>query len=139
MFAEPPTADDGPEKPGKGRPRPGSSELAAAALAAGNTAKDAAAAARCHVRTVRKWQAKPEFQARVSELRAEAVGRSLGRLSDGMTAAADALRALVAHKDPHVRFKAARAVLELGVRFREAVELEQRLRDLEAKLGAPTP
>ncbi|QDU23575.1 hypothetical protein [Urbifossiella limnaea] len=125
----------GPGTPGKGRPNPGAAEIAAAALAAGQTAVAAAAVAGVHERTVRKWLDQPDYRAGVDRLRGEAVGRALGRLGDGMTAAADALRGLVAHRDPHVRYKAARAVLELGLRLREHAELEGRVRELEARFA----
>jgi hypothetical protein len=109
--------------------------LAATALAAAQTAVAAAAASGVHERTVRKWLDQPDYRARVERLRSEAVGRALGRLGDGMTAAADALRGLVGHRDPHVRFKAARAVLELGLKLREHAELEERVKELEARFA----
>jgi hypothetical protein len=52
-----------------------------------------------------------------------------------MSQAADTLRDLLVHADPHVKFKAARAVLELGVRLKESVELASRVTELEARLG----
>ena len=112
--------------------------MVAAALATGETATAAAATAKVHERTVRKWLDRPEFKARVEQLRAEAVGRAVNRLSGSMTTAADALMQLVGNDDPHIRFKAAKAVIELGVKLKEHVELEQRVKDLEAKLAGST-
>jgi hypothetical protein len=71
---------------------------------------------------------------RVAELRGEMVQRSLGRMADGMSNAADVLRALLAADSESVRLGAARSLLELGVKLRESVELEERLRVLEASL-----
>jgi hypothetical protein len=64
------------------------------------------------------------------------VQRSLGRMADGMSEAADVLRQLLAARSETVRLGAARSLLELGVKLRESVELEQRMRDLEEHLGA---
>jgi HEAT repeat protein len=63
------------------------------------------------------------------------VQRSLGRLADGMTEAADVLRQLLAAESEAVRLGAARSLLELGVKLREPVELEERLAALEARIG----
>jgi hypothetical protein len=133
----PPEPPEKPSRSGKGRSNPGAQEIAAAALAAGATAKDAAASAGVHERTVRKWQATPEFRERVQALRDEVVGQALNRLGSGMSAAADALRNLVDHSDPHVKYKAARAVIELAVKLKEQLELEQRVEELErqAQIG----
>jgi hypothetical protein len=124
-----------PATPRTGRPRPGARDLVAAALAAGQTARDAAAAGGVHERTVWKWLGDSCFKARVDALRAGAVATALSRLSSAMTTAADVLRDLLGSRDEHVRFKAARAVVELGVRLDEHAELKQRIEELERKLG----
>ena len=79
--------------------------------------------------------ADPAFRRRVVELRADMVARSLGRLADGMADAADTLRALLRAEGESVRLGAARALLELGTKLRESVELEERLAALEAALS----
>jgi len=48
------------------------------------------------------------------------------------------LRALLADADPHVRHKAAVKLIELSVRVRDQVEIEDRLSHLEA-LAAEAP
>ena len=53
-----------------------------------------------------------------------------------MTDAADTLRALLSAQGESVRLGAARSILELPLRLREAEELEQRVRDLEGRLDA---
>ena len=125
----------GPVRAGKGRFLSGAAEVAAAALATGETAVAAARIAGVHERTVRKWLDRPEFVARVEQLRGEAVGQAVSRLSGSLTLAADALKKLIGHRDPGVRFRAARAVIELGMKLKEHAELEARLRDLEMKLA----
>ena len=61
--------------------------------------------------------------------------RALARLADGMTEAADVLRQLLAAESEAVRLGAARSLLELGVKLREPVELEERLAALEAHIS----
>jgi hypothetical protein len=78
--------------------------------------------------------ADPDFRQRVDELRTEMVGRALGRLADGMTDAADTLRALLRAEGESVRLGAARALLELGAKLRESVELASKLEELERLL-----
>jgi hypothetical protein len=106
-----------------------------AALAAGQTLRDAAAAAGVGERTAGRRWADPAFRGRVAELRAEMVGRALGKMADGMAEAAGVLRQLLGADREAVRLGAARALLELGTRLRESVELEERIRALEQAAG----
>ncbi len=101
------------------------------ALAAGQTVRDAARSAGIGERTATRRVADPDFRRRVTELRADMVGRALGRMADGMTDAADTLRALLNAEGESVRLGAARSMLELSVKLRESVELEERLSALE--------
>jgi len=66
--------------------------------------------------------------------------RSLGRMADGMTEAAEVLRDLLNANSESVRLGACRAMLELGVKLRETIDHEERLRVLETRLknGDPT-
>jgi HEAT repeat protein len=105
----------------------------AVALASGQTLRDAALAVGVSERTASRRWADAEFRRRVAGLRGELVGRALGRMADGMAEAADVLRQLLAAKSESVRLGAARSLLELGVKLRESVELEERLRALEAR------
>jgi len=101
------------------------------ALAAGKTIAEAALAAGVSERTVARRLADPDFRRRVGELRADMVGRALGRMSDSMVDAADTLRALLLAEGESARLGAARSILELGNKLKEWVELEQRLTALE--------
>jgi hypothetical protein len=103
-------------------------------VASGQSLRDAAATAALSERTAARRWADPAFRQRVTELRADMVQRVLGRTTDGMTEAADTLRQLLNSPSHSARLGAARALLELGVKLRENVELEQRLADLESKL-----
>jgi hypothetical protein len=118
------------------RGRRNADEALALALATGQTLRDAAEAAGIAERTASRRWADPAFRQRVSELRADMVQRSLGRMADGMADAADVLRQLLAAESESVRLGAARSLLELGVKLRESAELEERLLTLEEKLRA---
>ncbi|MBN9523302.1 hypothetical protein J0H58_33115 [bacterium] len=104
----------------------------AAALASGRSVNDAAASAGVAERTAFRRLTDAAFKARVSALRGDMVATAAGRLADGMAAAVDVLRGLLADPDPHVRHKAAAKLIELTVRVREQVEIEDRLARLEA-------
>src|SRR5262245_47232421 len=109
-------------------------ESAALALAAGRTQDEAAAESGAGARTIKTWLVvQPRFARPIQELRAVMTSRALGRLVDGMVSAADTLGYLCRKgKSGMVRLSAARAVLELGTKLRESIELEERLAALEA-------
>src|SRR5262245_32737267 len=113
------------------RGRQNADEALALAVASGQSLRDAAGSAGVSERTAARRWADPIFRRRVIELRADMVQRSLGRMADGMTEAADVLRQLLAGESESVRLGAARSLLELGVKLRESVELEERLAALE--------
>jgi transposase-like protein len=111
------------------------------ALASGASVADAARQGGMAVRTVYRWLAQPEFRHRIARLQQSITRRAAGRISDGMSEAADVLRELLKCEDHDVRLRAARALFEFGARLRDSVELEARLVDLEQerlKEGAPT-
>jgi hypothetical protein len=109
-------------------------EAAALALAAGRTRDGAARSAGCGTTTVKTWlHDQPAFGRRVQELRAEMTSMALGRLVDNMASASETLGYLSRKgRSEMVRLSAARAVLELGHKLRESVELEERIASLEA-------
>lgn len=105
-----------------------------AALACGGTVEAAAQTAGVSVPTVRRRLAEPAFRKAVEEARAESVSRAVARLSATSTLAADCLRELLKAKSETVRLGAARAILELGAKYREAEDLAVRLAELERQL-----
>jgi hypothetical protein len=117
------------------RGRRNADEALALAVATGQTLRDAAGATGVSARTAARRWADAAFRRRVAELRADMVQRSLGRMADGMSDAADTLRELLGAESGSVRLGAARALLELGVKLRESVELEERLQALEGRLS----
>src|SRR5690242_11882322 len=109
------------------RGRRNADEALAVAVAAGQTLRDAAGAAGVSERTAARRWGDAAFRRHVSELRADMVRRSLGRMADGMSEAADMLRRLLAAESESARLGAARSLLELGVKLRDSVEMEERL------------
>jgi hypothetical protein len=106
------------------------------ALACGATVEAAARQADVSERTVYRRLQDPKFRTQVREARAEMVRRAAGMLT---AAAGESVRTLLvlqkAPSPPAVRLGAARAVLELGIKVREMVELEARIEALEQQTG----
>lgn len=117
------------------RGRQNADEALAAALATGQTLRAAAVTAGIAERTAARRWADPAFRRRVSDLRGQLVNAAVGRLADGMGDAADVLRKLLAADSENVRLGAARSLIELGVKLRESVELEERIADIENRLS----
>jgi hypothetical protein len=107
------------------------------ALACGATVESAARAAGLSPRTAHRRLADPAFAARVRQARADMAQRAAGALT---AASAESVRTLLelqrASSPPAVRLGAARAVLEIGLKVREAAEFEGRLAALEQRLEA---
>ena len=111
------------------------------ALAKGATVPQAAHQAGVSERTVFRRRQQPEFEARIATLQDETIQRAAAILT---AAAQEGIRSLVAlQKDstpPTVRRAAARDIIEVGLRLREAVELDKRLGILETlAAGASVP
>lgn len=117
-----------------GSGRRNADEALALALASGKTVRDAAAELGIGERTAARRLVDLAFRARVNELRGEMVSRALGRMADGMTEAADTLRGLLHAESEAVKLGAARSLLEIGVKLREAVELEAEVKELARRL-----
>jgi hypothetical protein len=75
----------------------------------------------------------PTFAGLCSDSGGDTAGRAVGELADGMAAAAKALRGLLDCESPAVRLGAARSLLEIGMKAREALDLEERVRALEER------
>ena len=107
------------------------------ALAFGATVAHAARKAGLGERTVYRRLADPAFRARLEQTRREALVRTAGMLTG---AALGAVKTLVdLHQDVSVpaavRRGAARDVLEMNVKYRDAAEIEQRVAALEDRLA----
>jgi hypothetical protein len=109
--------------------------LLAMALAAGASASDAARQLELSLSTVKRRMADPDFRQFVSELRAQMLERALGRVTDNMTQAADTLVKLLNDPSPAIQIRASRALLTLGLRLHDAVDLANRVHEVEAELA----
>ena len=120
------------------RTRKAADEALLTALACGATVEGAARQAGVSRRTVQRRMADPEFLGRLSEARADMVKRASGMLS---AAAMESVKTLLvlqaAPNSGPVRLGAARAVLEIGLKVREAAELEERVSALERRVAGP--
>lgn len=105
-----------------------------AALAAGSTVQDAAKTAGVAERTVYRRLDDPAFCKLVADARAEMLAQTTARLTSGALEAVDTLRALLSSEMDFARLAAARALLELGAKYREQHDLAERVRVLEERL-----
>jgi hypothetical protein len=105
------------------------------ALACGASPESAAQKAGLSVRTVYRRQADPAFRAQVNEVRADMVRRAASLFTAaGMPAIQTITTLQGSAASEAVRLEAARAIIELGCKLRETVELMERLTALEARL-----
>jgi len=107
------------------------------ALACGASVEHAARKAGVGQRTVYRRLADAEFVRKLQDLRTEMVQRTAGMLSGAGLGSVKVLVDLQADVSvpAGVRRRSARDVLEMGLKFREAAELEQRLAAVEARLA----
>jgi hypothetical protein len=113
-----------------GSGRHGADERLAATLAAGASIVDAAAAVGVNERTVRRRLDEPDFRKLLDGMKAEAIRLAVARLTADMGKAAGTLAGLLDSSDERVRLSAGRAVLEFGIKGREALELEPLVAEL---------
>jgi hypothetical protein len=108
--------------------------LLAMAIASGATASAAAREMELSLSTVQRRMTDPEFRQLVAELRREMLTSALGRVSHNMTRAADTVAALLDAQEPHIRLRAARALMTMGLKLHDSVELSERIDALEEEL-----
>jgi hypothetical protein len=82
----------------------------------------------------RRWS-EPAFRQQVVVLRAALLERAAAQLADAASEAVSTLRTLLQNPLPSARLGAARAILEFATSYQASVELEARLRELEARVG----
>ena len=109
--------------------------LLATTLASGSSAVDAAGQLNISIATVKRRLADPDFRRQVADLRAEMVSDALGYMSDNLTRAARSVTGLLDAPEPHIRLRAARILLSLTLRVRDAVDVDARIHDLEEELA----
>ncbi len=107
-----------------------------AALACGATKENAARQAGVSLSTVKRRLDDPEFCRQLQALRADILHRAIAALTAASTEAVRTLLDLLKPSSPHAaRLGAARSVLEIGMKARLLVELEERMTALEKQSG----
>ena len=110
----------------------------AAAVAAGNNLTDAATKAGISRKTATRWNATPEFRARVDEIRSAAIAHVAAALAAAAGEAVEVLRRQMTNQQaaPASRIRAASAILSHLLPLREHAVFDARLDSLEAALAA---
>jgi hypothetical protein len=102
------------------------------ALACGATIENAARQCGMSESTARRRLQEPAFAKQLQEIRAGMIERTAATLTAAGGEAVKALVSLLATTTPPpVRLGSARTVLEMGIKFREVADLEQRMAALE--------
>jgi len=119
------------------RGRRSADQLLLMALACGATIENAAASAGISQATVYRRLKDAEFQQELRQTKADMARRTAAMLTAAAGEAVKTLLALLKDSIPSSsRLGAARAILELGVRFRESAELEERIAAMESHIAA---
>jgi hypothetical protein len=122
------------QKPRK-RGKENADEKILVALSCGATAGNAAREANVSVRTVERRLTDPAFRARLHRLRGETLERAGGALTAASLRAVQTLLSLQEpSQPPAVPLGAARAVLEIGLKVREVMEVALRMDAIEARI-----
>ena len=87
-------------------------------------------------RTARLRLADARFRKQLDDRRNESFERAVAMLADGMTKAAGRLVGLVDATDEKIALAACNTVLELGMRLRQAEEIERKVEGLTGRLYA---
>src|SRR5215471_7096025 len=115
--------------------RAAADQVLAAGLAAGLSTEQAAEQAGVSLRTAWRRKADPAFAALVHSLRQEMVTRTTGRLVNASGNAVSTLEALTAAEfPPAIRLAAAKALLEIGPKWRETADLGEQVQQLRQQL-----
>ena len=101
------------------------------ALARGETVADACRQSGVAERTAHRRLENPKFRRDVRSFRGQMLERTVGKLVNVATEAAETLRVLLNAESETVRLGAARAILDHVTRLRESVELDERVQLLE--------
>lgn len=103
------------------------------ALLTSRTIEAAAATVGCGEKTIRRWLATDQFAAAYREAARESAREATSALLAAQREAVDVLRQCLRDGTPATRVRAARALLELGVRV-AAEDLDERVRELEEEV-----
>ena len=106
-----------------------------ACLVAANSIEEAAKAARVSRSTVHRWLQEEAFRAELGRARAALFNETMARLQSATAASVTVLGELLKSKHEAIRLRAAGLVLGTGLKAREVIDLEERVRRLEALLA----
>jgi hypothetical protein len=106
------------------------------ALARGLTIAGAARVSGYSQRQAQRLLDDPAFRSAVASVRSGMVSEAVGLLAATNAKACRTLRALLSDPSSTIRLAAAKAILDVGQRLRDANELEQRLEAIECRLGS---
>jgi len=119
------------------RRRKGDIPTMVAELARGATQKEAAAASGISDRGVRRHLKDPEIQAQIVEARTEVRRRTMAAIADASLEAVQTLRELQGvEQAPQIRLQAAKVLLHTGVQNIEAMERDDEIDVLRARVRA---
>lgn len=104
--------------------------LLATALAAGSTSAAAATQLKISPCTVKRRLADPSFRNLVANIRANMVETILGRITERLARATDAVAEMLDSPEPLMRFRAARLLFHTMCRLRTAVDVDRQIREL---------
>lgn len=105
-----------------------------AALVSGATVDEAAKSAGISPRTVHRRLCSPEFKAALDDANFEVIRHAVSRLSGASLRAVDTLEDLLEADSENVRLQAVRTIFQLPINFRETIDHEDRLRQIEIKI-----
>jgi transposase-like protein len=115
-------------------------ELLALAVASGLTVRAWAETNGVVPRTAYRWSGRPDFKARVIELRREIIRAVIGELTEASREAVAKFRKLLKDaKSESVQLAAGRAIMEQLVAMESHAELATRLDELEAQIEKLSP
>ena len=108
-----------------------------AALLTAPTIEEAAKQAGIGERTAYRYLKHPEVKRALSQALDDAMGQATRRAVDAMTEALETLTAIHTDEDAPTgaRVSAARSILDAGPKLREALELAERVTELEGRLA----
>jgi len=101
------------------------------AIAMGDTIKAASEKAGISYSTGRRRNQEPTIQEKVKEIRGQVMDQATARLSGAAGDAVDCLKSLIKSDDEKIKLQAAKHILELSVKFKQVLELEERLASME--------
>lgn len=124
-----------PDRTGHGEKEARTRERAIVALLTAPRLEDAARQCGTSKSTLCRWLQEPAFQGAFREARHRVLEAALSSLQEAAGAAVVALKRNLRCRKASVEVQAARAILDYGMRGVEILELEERVRRLEASVS----